>query len=180
VVEDYHLPRFLDALAVCFADKRKRLPKEGRAMPGAKDALEAVSWLDGVIQSVLTGTIKNNAVHKLKAFGLDASVDFEIGGYGEEVYPKATLLQVAQGRAKDKYGAVFTSGNTVLIGDSARDVQAARIGGAKMIAVASGRSTAAELQEAGADIVLPDLSNASEVVAAVARLTTTPADRTAR
>jgi phosphoglycolate phosphatase-like HAD superfamily hydrolase len=78
---------------------------------------------------------------------------------------------VAQGRAKAKYGSAFTSGNTVLIGDSTRDVQAARIGGAAMIAVASGRSTAAELREAGADIVLPDLSNASEVVAAVARLT---------
>ncbi|WP_067180945.1 HAD family hydrolase [Microtetraspora niveoalba] len=170
-VEDHHLPKFLDALAVSFAARRKRLPSEGRAMPGAKDALKAVSRLDGVIQSVLTGTIRSNAVHKLKAFGLDKAIDFEVGGYGEEVYPKATLLQVAQGRAKERYGAAFTSANTVLIGDSARDVQAARIGGAAMIAVASGRSTAAELRDAGADIVLPDLSNASEVVAAVARLT---------
>ncbi|WP_182900991.1 HAD family hydrolase [Microbispora sp. H10830] len=112
-------------------------------------------------------------MHKLKAFGLDKWIDVEVGGYGEEVYPKATLLQVAQGRAKARYGAVFTAGNTVLIGDSTRDVQAA------MIAVASGRSTSAELQEVGADIVLPDLSNPSEVVAAVARLTT-PADRAAR
>jgi phosphoglycolate phosphatase len=178
-VEDYHLPRFLDALTVCFAEKRKRLAKEGRAMAGAKDALKAVSRLDGVIQSVLTGTIKSNAVHKLTAFGLDSAVDFEIGGYGEEVYPKATLLQVAQSRAKEKHGAAFTAGNTVLIGDSTRDVQAARIGGAGVIAVASGRSTAAELAEAGADIVLPDLANTSEVVAAVARLTT-PADRPTR
>ncbi|WP_433425781.1 HAD family hydrolase [Microtetraspora malaysiensis] len=170
-VEDHHLPKFLDALAVSFAAKRKRLTTEGRAMPGAKDALKAVSRLDGVIQSVLTGTIRSNAVHKLTAFKLDKAIDFEVGGYGEEVYPKATLLQVAQGRAKERYGGAFTSANTVLIGDSTRDVQAARIGGAAMIAVASGRSTAAELREAGADIVLPDLSNASEVVAAVARLT---------
>ncbi|MCC5579802.1 MULTISPECIES: HAD family hydrolase [Microtetraspora] len=170
-VEDYHLPKFLDALAVCFADKRKRLTSDGRAMPGAKDALKAVSRLGGVVQSVLTGTIRSNAVHKLKAFGLDKTMDFEVGGYGEEVYPKATLLQVAQGRAKARYGGAFTSANTVLIGDSTRDVQAARIGGAAMIAIASGRSTAAELREEGADIVLPDLANASEVVAAVARLT---------
>ncbi|WP_083501719.1 haloacid dehalogenase-like hydrolase [Sphaerimonospora mesophila] len=171
-VEDHHLPRFLDALTVSFADKHRRLAKEGRMMPGAKDALKAVSRLDGVVQSVLTGTIKDNAMHKLAAFGLDRWIDFEIGGYGEEVYPKATLLQVAQGRAKAKYGSAFTAAETVLIGDSARDVQAARIGGAGMIAVASGRSTVAELREAGADIVLRDLSNASEVVAAVARLTT--------
>ncbi|GII53342.1 haloacid dehalogenase [Planotetraspora thailandica] len=178
VVEDQHLPRFLDALAVSFASKHKRLAKEGRTMPGAKDALKAVARLDGVVQSVLTGTIKGNAVHKLTAFGLDKWVDFEVGGYGEEVYPKATLLQVAQGRAKDKHGVPFTAQNTVLIGDSTRDVQAARIGGASVIAVASGRSMAAELHEAGADIVLPDLTNASEVVAAVARLTS-PVDRKA-
>ncbi|GIH22115.1 haloacid dehalogenase [Acrocarpospora phusangensis] len=177
-VEDYHLPRFIDALAVAFTDKRRRLDKEGRVMPGAKDALKAISRLDGVVQSVLTGTIKTNAVHKLTAFGLHKWVDFEVGGYGEEVYPKATLLQVAQGRAKDKYGFRFDAGNTVLIGDSTRDVQAAQIGGAAMIAVASGRSTEAELVEAGADIVLPDLSNASEVVAAVARLTS-PVNRKA-
>ncbi|WP_327109535.1 HAD family hydrolase [Nonomuraea glycinis] len=178
VAEDDHLPRFLAALAMAFADRRKRLTQQGRAMAGAKEALKAVAKLDGVTQTVLTGTIKSNAVHKLRAFGLDRYIDFDLGGYGEEVYPKASLLQVAQGRAKQRLGTPFSLANTVLIGDSARDVQAARIGGAGMIAVASGRSTAAELHEAGADLVLPDLSNASEVVAAVSRLTT-PMDRKA-
>lgn len=171
VADDDHLPRFLDALAEAFAARRRRLSKDGRMMAGARDALKAVARLDGVVQSVLTGTIRSNAVHKLTAFGLDKHVDFEIGGYGEEVYPKATLLQVAQGRARQKYGGIFDGGNTVMIGDSARDVQAARIAGAAMIGVASGRSLPAELHEAGADVVLPDLSNASEVVAAVAGLT---------
>jgi phosphoglycolate phosphatase len=169
--DDDSLPRFLSALAMAFADRSRRLAKEGRAMPGAKEALKAVAKLDGVVQSVLTGTIKSNAVHKLKAFGLDKHVEFELGGYGEEVYPKATLLQVAQGRAKQRFGVPFSVANTVMIGDSTRDVQAARIGGAMMIAVASGRSTEAELRQAGADAVLPDLSNASEVVATVAGLT---------
>ncbi|TDD37595.1 HAD family hydrolase [Nonomuraea terrae] len=178
VAEDDHLPKFLAALAMAFADRRGRLTKEGRMMPGARDALRSVGRLDGVVQTVLTGTIKSNAVHKLKAFGLDKYVDFDLGGYGEEVYPKATLLQVAQSRAKQRLGTPFTAANTVVIGDSTRDVQAARIGGAAMIGVASGRSMAAELREAGADIVLPDLSNASEVVAAVASLTT-PIDRKA-
>ncbi|MEO3790520.1 haloacid dehalogenase-like hydrolase [Nonomuraea sp. B10E15] len=176
--EDAHLPRFLAALAMAFADRRGRLAEQGRMMPGAKDALKSVSKLDGVVQTVLTGTIKSNAAHKLKAFKLDKYIDFELGGYGEEVYPKATLLQVAQSRAKQRLGVPFTAANTVVIGDSTRDVQAAKIGGAAMIGIASGRSTAAELSDAGADIVLPDLSNASEVVAAVAGLTS-PLDRKA-
>lgn len=176
VTGDDHLPRFIEALAAAFAARRKRLDKDGHVMPGAKDALKAVARLDGVVQSVLTGTIKSNAVLKLKAFGLDRHIDVESGGYGEEVYPKATLLQVAQGRVKARHGFRCDGANTVLVGDSTRDVQAARIAGATMIAVASGRSTSAELHEAGADIVLPDLTNASEVVAAVARLTS-PLDR---
>ncbi|MEW9547129.1 HAD family hydrolase [Nonomuraea sp. NPDC050783] len=176
--EDDDLPRFLSALAAAFAERKGRLAKEGRAMAGAKDALKAVSRLDGVVQTVLTGTIRSNAVLKLKAFGLDRFVDFGLGGYGEEPYPKATLLQVAQGRAGQRLGTSFTAANTVVIGDSARDAQAARIGGAAMIGVASGRSTAGELRAAGADLVLPDLSDASEVVAAVASLTT-PATRKA-
>lgn len=176
--EDDHLPAFLSALAAAFADRRGRLAKEGRMMPGAKDALKSVSRLDGVVQTVLTGTIKSNAVLKLQAFGLDKYIDFELGGYGEEPYPKATLLQVAQGRAKQRLGTAFTAANTVVIGDSTRDVQAAKIGGAAMIGVASGRSMTAELRDAGADLVLPDLSNASEVVSAIASLTS-PAGRKA-
>jgi phosphoglycolate phosphatase len=168
--DDDSLPRFLSALALAFADRRGRLAKEGRMMPGAKDALRSVSRLDGVAQTVLTGTIKSNAVHKLKAFKLDKYIDFDLGGYGEEAYPKATLLQVAQSRAKQRLGTPFTAANTVLIGDSPRDVQAAKFGGAAMIGVASGRSMAGELRDAGADLVLPDLSDASEVVAAVAAL----------
>ncbi|MEV0581965.1 haloacid dehalogenase-like hydrolase [Nonomuraea sp. NPDC050310] len=176
--ENEDLPRFITALATAFAGQAHRLAATGRAMTGAREALEAVARLDGVVQSVLTGTIKSNAVLKLRAFGLDQHVDFDIGGYGEEVYPKATLLQVAQGRAKQRYGTPFGAADTVVIGDSTRDVQAARIGGAAVIGVASGRSMPAELREAGADLVLPDLGNASEVVAAVAALTS-PVDRKA-
>jgi hypothetical protein len=50
-------------------------------------------------------------------------------------------------------------------------VDAARIGGARSLAVASGRATTAELRDAGADAVLPDLTDTAAVVALVARLT---------
>jgi phosphoglycolate phosphatase len=59
----------------------------------------------------------------------------------------------------------------VYLADSGRDVEAARIGGARCVAVASGRSTAGELREAGADLVLDDLTDTDAVVRAVDRLT---------
>jgi phosphoglycolate phosphatase-like HAD superfamily hydrolase len=57
------------------------------------------------------------------------------------------------------------------IGLTLLDVAAARIGGARALGVASGRSRAGELREAGADAVLDDLTDTAAVVAEIERLT---------
>jgi phosphoglycolate phosphatase len=165
------LGRYTRELAIAFGSRLDLLPVQGRALPGAREAVVAVASLPGVIQSVLTGTIRPNATAKLQAFGMDAFFDFEIGGYGSEVYPKGAQLLSSRGRAAEKYGADIRPGATVYIADSTRDVEAARIGDARCVAVASGRSSAGELREAGADLVLDDLADTGSVVRAVAGLT---------
>jgi phosphoglycolate phosphatase len=52
----------------------------------------------------------------------------------------------------------------VLVGDTPNDVLAAREGGIAMLAVATGRSSEAELRAAGAEVVLPDLLDTDRVV----------------
>jgi phosphoglycolate phosphatase len=165
------LHRYSRELATAFGARLDLLPTLGRALPGAREAVAAVAGLPGVIQSILTGTIRPNAVAKLRAFGLDEFFDFEIGGYGSEIYPKGAELLRSRGRTAEKYGTDIGAGATVYIADSGRDVEAARIGGARCVAVASGRSTAGELREAGADLVLDDLADTGAVVAAVDQLT---------
>jgi phosphoglycolate phosphatase-like HAD superfamily hydrolase len=165
------LARYSSELATAFGARLDLLPTLGRALPGAREAVAAVAVLPGVIQSVLTGTIRPNAAAKLRAFGLDEFFDFEIGGYCSEVYPKGAELLRSRGRAAEKYGTDIGAGCTVYLADSGRDVEAARIGGARCVAVASGRSTAGELREAGADLVFDDLTDTGAVVAAVDRLT---------
>jgi phosphoglycolate phosphatase-like HAD superfamily hydrolase len=81
------------------------------------------------------------------------------------------MLLNARGRAAEKYRADFTERTTLYIADSTRDVEAALIGGARSIGVASGRSAAGELRDAGADAVLDDLADTEAVLAAVDRLT---------
>ena len=120
---------------------------------------------------LLTGNSRPTAMLKLRAFGVDGFVDFDIGGYGSEAYPKGTLLRVARQRAAEKHGVTFGEGAAVYVADSPRDVDAARIGGARSLAVASGRASAAELREAGADAVLPDLADTAAFVTLVTRLT---------
>jgi len=170
---DELLGRFNQQLAVAFGARRGTLAKQGRLMPGARDAVAQVGRLPGVVQTVLTGAIRPNAMEKLRAFGLERFFDAEIGGYGSEVYPKGAMLLNTRSRAAQKYGADFTERSTLYIGDSSRDMEAARIGGSRSLGVASGRSSAGELRDAGADAVLDDLADTAAVIATVDRLTLT-------
>jgi phosphoglycolate phosphatase-like HAD superfamily hydrolase len=165
------LAAYSDALARAFEARSDLLTTKGRLLPGAKEALTAVARLPGVLQTVLTGTIRPNAIAKLRAFGLDGLVDIEIAGFGSEAYPKGALLQVTRLRAAESRGVNYAERATVYIGDSPRDVEAARIGGACSIAVVSGRATHAELAAAGADAVLDDLADTEAVVRTIDELT---------
>jgi len=168
------LEPFSAELAAVLAARRDEMISQGRLMPGAAEALAAVAKLDGTVQSVLTGNSKPNAMLKLRAFGLDGYLDCDIGGYCSEAYPKGTLLRVARQRAADKHGVTFAEQATVYVADSPRDVDAARVGGARSLAVAGGRASAAELREAGPDAVLPDLEDTAGLVNLIARLTEAP------
>ncbi len=169
------LEPFSAALFAALEARRDDLVREGQLLPGAAEALAAVAKLDGVVQTVLTGSSKPSAMLKLRAFGLNDFVDFGIGGYGSEAYPKGTLLRVARQRAAEKHGVPLAEGATVYVADSPRDVDAAKIGGARSLAVASGRASAAELRDAGADAVLPDLTDTAGLTALIVRLTEAPA-----
>jgi phosphoglycolate phosphatase len=165
------LGAFAAQLAAAFRARRNLLTTQGRLMPGALEAVTGVWRLPGLVQTVVTGSIRPNAIEVLRAFGLDRYLDTEIGGFGSGVYPKGAMLLNARGRAAEKYRAGFTEHTTVYIADSTRDVEAARIGGCRSIGVASGRASTGELRDAGADVVLDDLADTATVVAAVDHLT---------
>lgn len=169
------LARYAWELAAAFSARRDQVTTNGRLLPGAEESVRATAGLPGVVQSVMTGTIKPNAAEKLDAFGLAGYFDLDIGGYGSDVYPKGSQLLMCRSRAAEKYQVPLSVEATVYIADSGRDVEAARISGVRCIAVASGRSTMADLRGAGADVVLPDLTDVAQVVRAVDRLTGVPA-----
>lgn len=155
--------------ATSLAARRDQLTVEGRLLPGAAEALAAVSGVDGVVQSVLTGSSRPNAKLKLRAFRLDRHLDLSIGGFaGSEPYPKGALLSAIRLRAQEKYKVSFADRATVYVADSPRDIEAAKIGGAASVAVASGRASARELRDAGADAVLPDLTDPAALIALIA------------
>ena len=163
------LGRYATELAAAFEARLDQLAGQGRRLRGAREALAAVSRLPNVIQTVITGTIKQNAETKLRVFDLDRYLDLAIGGFGSDVYPKGTQIVRSLDMATEKYGVQFTPAGAVYVADSVRDAAAAGVAGVRCLGVATGRSTIAELREAGADPVLTDLADTSRVVAAIGR-----------
>jgi phosphoglycolate phosphatase len=167
--EAYHA-RYAEALAQLYEEHAALLRQRGRALPGAKQALAAVAGLSGVAQTVLSGNLRAVAITKLRAFDLERYVDFDIGAYGDDETDRPKLVTVCQRRGEAKHGTTFARHNTVIVGDSLSDVETGVMGGAVVIGVASGKSSAAELRAAGAETVLADLSDAQQVVGVLRRM----------
>jgi phosphoglycolate phosphatase len=158
---------FEEALAAAMAELADEVRRRGRAYPGAKQSLERLGREPGVVQGLLTGNIPANARVKLGAVGLDGLVDFDIGGYGSDHRVRSELVAIACGRAERKLGIPVPHERAVLVGDTPLDVAAAHAAGARAIGVATGPFSERDLEEAGAESVLPDLCDVERLVAAV-------------
>jgi phosphoglycolate phosphatase len=161
-----HVDSFLAELARHVAALDGRAASPVLALPGAADALAALTSA-GLSQSVLTGNIRILAELKLRAAGLDAHVDFDAGAYGDVHEVRAELVDVARRAAKGLYGRDFGGEDTVLVGDTPLDVAAALATGARVVGVATGSYPAAALAEAGAHVVLADLTDTDRVLTAI-------------
>jgi phosphoglycolate phosphatase len=188
-----HVPAFIAELTRQAPAFGERVRGRGRVLPGVPEALAILAGgsgaggsgavgSGGVWQSVLTGNIRPLAEVKLGALGLGEPLDLTIGAYGDIDEVRAELVGVARERARAAaYGVSGASGvsgvgrgsrgfegtATVLVGDTPLDVAAALATGARAVGVATGSYTEAELAAAGAHAVLPDLTDAEQVRAAV-------------
>ncbi len=163
-----HVQRVLDALGPALEALRERIAEEGHATPGAAQTLRAVAERPGVTQSLLTGNIEVNAALKLAAFGLDGLVDLEIGGYGSDPHSsRSDLVGVAREKAARLRGTAVDVADTILVGDTPLDVDAALSAGARAIGVAAGPYGVGELIEAGAESAFEDLRDADGLIAAL-------------
>jgi phosphoglycolate phosphatase len=151
--------RYAEALPAQYRRHADQLRQQGRALPGAAEAIAALGQQPGIVQTVLTGNYKAVAAVKLSVFGLDRHLDLDAGAYADDAPDRAALVPIAQKRATARYGTAFTNTNTVIIGDTTHDVAAAHNGGAAIVVVATGSDSADQLREAGAEYVIPDLTN---------------------
>lgn len=158
-------PRLMDAIALGWAGREGELAGRAVALPGVRRALDALADLPGVVQTVATGNVEHSARVKLAAVGLDGPLlDLGLAGFGDRPGPRVGILHAARERLEARFGPDLAM---VVVGDTARDVEAAHQAGAVAVGVATGPLSSDELADAGADVVLPDLTDPAPLVAAV-------------
>lgn len=127
-----------------------------RLLPGAAEILEHLGGLDGVQLGIATGNTRNGARAKLEHAGLWHH--FSFGGFGCDSRDRHVLVATAIERAESAAGRPWPRTSIVVVGDTVRDIEAARACGVRVVAVATGRPSRAELEAAGPDATLDGLA----------------------
>jgi phosphoglycolate phosphatase-like HAD superfamily hydrolase len=159
--ENHH--RFRDAYLPLLAEEIQQ-PGTGHKglMPGARELLEALHDYEHLHLALLTGNYREAAEIKLQHFELWDF--FEWGAFSDDHADRNQLVPIARARAETYDIPGEAIGRVIVIGDTPHDVECARVAGATCIAVATGGYTVEQLREAGADEVLPDLSDTERVL----------------
>ncbi len=129
-----------------------------RLKPGVKEALNALYIMEGVALGLLTGNIEEGARIKLNPFGLNCY--FPAGAFGSDKADRNALLPIALERFRARHPhAGLSVRDCIVVGDTPRDVECAKLHEARSVAVATGGFSAAQLLATRADFVLNDLSD---------------------
>ncbi len=133
-----------------------------RVLPGVLELLESLAGRPDIAVGLLTGNWQGGARTKLSRVGLWDF--FELGAFGEDAFDRRGLVPVALERARALKGYDFQPAETLIVGDTALDVDCAKAAGVPCLAVATGFTSAADLRAAGADWVCEDLLCASRLL----------------
>lgn len=131
-------------------------------LPGVRPLLDRL-WQRGHLAGVLTGNAQLVARWKLAAADLDGFLPF--GAYGDEAEERHELVTRAREAARARFAIAPSLDETILIGDTPRDIAAAQASGTRVLAVATGRFGVDELRALQPDAVVPDLTEVERVVA---------------
>jgi phosphoglycolate phosphatase-like HAD superfamily hydrolase len=127
-----------------------------RVLPGCAEVLETLEARGDVLIGLGTGNIEAGA--KLKLAGTSFLPYVRFGGYGGDAPERSALLRRGVERARAVDARVSTDPRDIwVIGDSLRDVEAAKAIGATSVALASGWQDEACLATATPDHLFPDM-----------------------
>lgn len=150
-----------DEIAVVLADYEAALPAEleraprFRTLPHVESVLGTLHVDARVTLAIATGNSEAGAQAKLERAALTEF--FVCGGYGSDSADRGELVAKAIDRAEAHAGRGFDRKNVVVVGDTPRDITAARACGVRVVAVATGHPSKDELAAERPDAVIDEL-----------------------
>ncbi|HEV8267933.1 MAG TPA: HAD hydrolase-like protein [Thermoanaerobaculia bacterium] len=153
------LDRYLDLLEEALKATRPALK------PGVDALIESVATDARAVNALLTGNVARGAKLKLEAAALWHR--FRFGVFGDEAPTRVHLGPMAIARAREVTGHLYEGHECVVVGDAPADVACGKALGARVVAVATGRTSFETLTSLGADVVLrdfADLASAREAI----------------
>jgi phosphoglycolate phosphatase len=138
-----------DVREACCQEFLKLCPESlaDRVLPGVAELLEWLAGLEEVQLSLVTGNFEPVARVKLKRAGLGGYFPRGQGAFGSDSEDRTALPHIARKRA-GREGLAVPREETIVIGDTPRDITCARADGVRCLAVASGGYRVDELSSA--------------------------------
>jgi len=134
--------------------------EEIRPLPGVVRLLGTLSSR-GAELGVVTGSFEPIAFNKLEKAGISSYFHSGIGGFGTDSEDRTEMIRIALSKARQKIGTHFSA---FYVGDTPRDVRAGHSANLRVVAVATGPFSPEELEESGADLAMPDLSDQNKFI----------------
>lgn len=150
-----------------YLEQRLARPGVARALPGVHAVVDGVAASQGVTLGLLTGNFADTGGMKLRACGIDPT-RFVVQVWGDESPHTPPARHHLGAIGLERYGKL--RGGSVdprmvtIVGDTPHDVDCAKKNGARCLAVATGSYSVGQLEEAGADRVVKDMSEVESVV----------------
>ncbi len=133
--------------------------EEYRVMPGVRESVERMHELPEYHQGLGTGNLEQGG--RIKLARADLGKYFEWGGFASDADKRAELIRIGIERGRKAAKEDVPLGRVVIIGDTLRDIDAARACGAKVVAVATGAKALHELEAGKPDLLVEDLDRHS-------------------
>jgi len=145
---DHYKSTYLQLLDVELSAKRDQI----KVMPGVRALLAKLAPRDDVLVGLLTGNFRESTMSKLNYAGIDAAI-FKIGAFAEDSDERPGLVAAAM----KQVGEHVSSSQLIIIGDTPRDIAAARQAGTRVLSVATGAYTLEQLKAENPDAAVATL-----------------------
>ena len=162
------LPR-MERMMVALVKEMAETGEVYRVLAGVRELLDSLARDPRFVTSLLTGNVEGLAEAKLTTVGIYHYFQSR-GAFGSDAEERDHLPAIAAERINGHFGLTLTPERFVIIGDTPRDISCARYFGARVIAVATGVYSPAQLEPHSPDALLADLSDTEAVMRLLAEI----------